>query len=98
MHKAAINADSPITTSAKHIAICKLILFFHDFRKVFYGSEKLLTIVLSSFCWLVYVVDPLLLAQGHAVQSLDLKLTGVIQIRCTSGQVRVQNLCKQIKD
>ena len=34
----------------------------------------------------------------HAVQSLDLKFTGVVQIRCTSGQVRVQNLCKQIED
>ena len=34
----------------------------------------------------------------HAVQSLDLKFTGVVQIKCTSGQVRVQNLCKQIED
>ena len=34
----------------------------------------------------------------HAVQSLALKFTGVVQIRCTSGQVRVQNLCKQIED
>ena len=34
----------------------------------------------------------------YAVQSLDLKFTGVVQTRCTSGQVRVQNLCKQIED
>ena len=34
----------------------------------------------------------------HAVQSLDLKFTGVVQFRCTSGEVRVQNLCKQIDD
>ena len=27
----------------------------------------------------------------HAVQSLDLKFTGVVQIRCTSGEVGVQN-------
>ena len=34
----------------------------------------------------------------HAVQSFNLKFTRVVQIRCTSGQVRVQNLCKQIED
>ena len=37
-------------------------------------------------------------SKKKAVQSLDLKFTGVVQIRCTSGQVRVQNLCKQIED
>ena len=33
----------------------------------------------------------------HAVQSLDLKFK-FVQIMCTSGEVRVQNLCKQIDD
>ena len=34
----------------------------------------------------------------HAVQSLTQIFTEVVQIRRTSGQVRVQNLCKQIED
>ena len=36
--------------------------------------------------------------QLHAVQSLTQIFTEVVQIRRTSGQVRVQNLCKQIED
>ena len=36
--------------------------------------------------------------QDHAVQYLGYIFTGVVQIRYTSGQVKVQNLCKQIED
>ena len=39
-----------------------------------------------------------ILLQNHAVQSLTQIFTEVVQIKRTSGQVRVQNLCKQIED
>ena len=48
--------------------------------------------------WFVKTLLPTSEVYVHAVQSLVLKFTGGVQIRCTSGQVRVQNLCKQIED
>lgn len=62
---------------------------------IHFQFHRLLLTLVSSF----YVTKGLTIyVHMHAVQSLIRIFTGVVQIRRTSGEVRVQNLCKQIED